>query len=72
MVINKVTLPNNRITFVYIGIDTAKKNDAIRALALREDPNNRMSDDEFSIKYKIAGMFVMISSLEMPISELLP
>jgi transposase len=29
MVMNKVTLPNNRIAFAYIGIDVAKKNDAI-------------------------------------------
>jgi transposase len=31
-----------------------------------------MSDEEFGMKAKIAGMFIMISSLEMPISEVLP
>jgi hypothetical protein len=72
MVKNKVTLPNNRIAFAYIGLDAAQKTDAIRALALSENPDSRLSDEEFGMKTKIMGMFIMISSLKRPISEVLP
>jgi transposase len=72
MTMNKVKLPNDRIACVYIGVDTAKKFEGIRNLGLREDPKKPMTDEEFEMKTKMAGMFVMISSMEMDKSEVLP
>jgi hypothetical protein len=72
MTMNKVKLSNNRIAYAYIGVDTAKKFDGIRNLGLHEDPKKPMSNEEFEMKSKIAGMFIMISSIEMDKSEVLP
>jgi hypothetical protein len=72
MTMNKVTLPNNRKAYAYIGVDVAKKFDGIRNLGLRENPNDPMSNEEFEKKTRTSGMFVLISSLEMDKSEALP
>jgi hypothetical protein len=72
MTMNTVKLNNNRIAYAYIGVDTAKKFDGIKNLGLREDPKKPMSHEEFDMKSKIAGMFVMISSVEMDKHEVLP
>jgi transposase len=72
MTMNTVKLNNNRIAYAYIGVDTAKKFEGIRNLGLHEDPQKPMSNEEFEMKSKIAGMFVMISSIEMDKSEVLP
>jgi transposase len=72
LTMNKVFLPNNRQAYAYIGVDAAKKFDEIRNIGIREDPNKPMSDEDFDMKTKMAGMFVMISSLEMKTSEVLP
>jgi transposase len=72
MTMNEVTLPNNRKAYAYIGVDTAKKFEGIRNIGLSEDPRKPMSDEEFDFKTKISGMFVMISSLELKTSEVLP
>jgi transposase len=72
MIMNKVKLPNNRTAYAYIGVDAEKKFDNIMRISLHEDPKKPMTNEEYEIKTKMAGMFVMISSLEMPIEEVLP
>ncbi|MDR1085951.1 MAG: hypothetical protein LBP22_14125 [Deltaproteobacteria bacterium] len=64
MTMNKVKLHNDRIDCAYTGVDTAKKFEGIRNLGLREDPEKPMSDEEFEMKTKAAGMFAMISSMK--------
>jgi hypothetical protein len=68
---NKVEL-NKRNAYAYIGVDDAKRHEVIRELYLQENPKKPMSDEEFDMKTKTAGMFVMISSIEMHNSEVLP
>ncbi|MDR0881288.1 MAG: transposase [Candidatus Adiutrix sp.] len=70
--VNKVRLPNDRTAYAYIGVDCAKRAEEQKKLALREDPADPMSDEEYENKYREAGMFVMISSLEMDKKEVLP
>jgi hypothetical protein len=65
MVMNKVKLSYGRDAYAYIGVDTMKQNDEIRTFSLNEDPNNPMSNDEYEIKRKTAGMFVLVSSLKI-------
>jgi hypothetical protein len=72
MTTNRVLLPNNRVAYAYIGVDVAKKYEGLRNLGLREDPQKPMTDTEFDQKSKTAGMFIMISSIEMPKEEVLP
>jgi hypothetical protein len=72
MVTNKIKLPNNREAFAYIGVDMDKKLKWDKNYGLEDDPTNPMSDDDFEIQSKQAGMFVMISSLKMDKSKVLP
>jgi hypothetical protein len=72
MTVKKVELDNKRTAYAYIGVDGEKRADAQRKLALREDPAKPLSDEEYTKKYKQAGMFVMISSLEMSPKDVLP
>ncbi|MDR2199927.1 MAG: transposase [Deltaproteobacteria bacterium] len=72
MTMNKVKLPNNRTAYAYIGVDFDKKSIGIKQLSLREDQANPMPDDVYDKKFNTAGMFVMISSLEMDKKEVLP
>jgi hypothetical protein len=72
MTMNKVALPNKREAYAYIGVDCAKRADAQRQLAQKEDPKAPLSDDEYDKRYKQAGMFVMISSIEMDTRDVLP
>jgi transposase len=53
-------------------LDLSKKYEGIRNLGWSEDSKKPLSDNEFELKSKIAGMFIMISSVEMPKEEVLP
>jgi hypothetical protein len=72
MTMNKVKLPNNRDAFAYIGVDFAKKCEKVTNISLTENQDKPMTDEEFDEKTKTAGMFVMISSLEMDKADVLP
>lgn len=72
MTINKIKLPNNRTAYAYIGIDISKNNEITNNFSLGENPNKPMSNDEYEMKFKTAGMFVMISSLKIDIKDVIP
>jgi hypothetical protein len=72
MTTNKVKLPNDRDAYAYIGVDIAKKYEGLKKLGYREDAKESLTDEEFEQQSKTAGMFIMISSVEMEKEEVLP
>jgi transposase len=58
--------------YAYIAIDFQRRNDEIKTLASNEGKNKKLTDEEIQEETKTLGTFILISSLDLTIDEILP
>ncbi|MDR0675849.1 MAG: transposase [Elusimicrobiota bacterium] len=66
---------HGHIGYAYIAVDHNKRNDQIAALVnnnIDKSVKKRLSNEELEIESKLLGTFILLSSLDLEISEILP
>jgi hypothetical protein len=61
-----------RVAYAYIAIDDKRRNEEIYSLVNNEKKNKKMTGDEMELETKFMGSFILISSIDLPIDEILP